>query len=73
VTDREYYTNSFHVPVYYHCTAFHKLSVEAPYHALARASIVDNAIIAAQRVTVNRVVNRTVADADVVHIAIKVD
>ena len=34
VTDREYYTNSFHVPVYYHCTAFHKLSVEAPYHAL---------------------------------------
>ena len=34
VTDRDYYTNSFHVPVYYHCTAFHKLSVEAPYHAL---------------------------------------
>ncbi len=30
VTDREYYTNSFHVPVYYSCTAFHKLSVEAP-------------------------------------------
>ncbi len=29
VTDREYYTNSFHVPVYYHCTAFHKLSVDA--------------------------------------------
>ena len=34
VTDREYYTNSFHVPVYYPCSAFHKLSVEAPYHAL---------------------------------------
>ncbi len=34
VTDRDYYTNSFHVPVYYPCTAFHKLSVEAPYHAL---------------------------------------
>ena len=34
VTDREYYTNSFHVPVYYQCTAFHKLSTEAPYHAL---------------------------------------
>ncbi len=34
VTDRDYYTNSFHVPVYYHCSAFHKLSVEAPYHAL---------------------------------------
>lgn len=34
VTDRDYYTNSFHVPVYYSTTAFHKLSVEAPYHAL---------------------------------------
>ncbi|MCH5285892.1 MAG: anaerobic ribonucleoside triphosphate reductase [Christensenellaceae bacterium] len=34
VTDREYYTNSFHVPVYYSCSAFHKLSIEAPYHAL---------------------------------------
>ncbi len=34
VTDRDYYTNSFHVPVYYNCSAFHKLSVEAPYHAL---------------------------------------
>ena len=34
VTEREYYTNSFHVPVYYPCSAFHKLSIEAPYHAL---------------------------------------
>ena len=34
VTDREYYTNSFHVPVYYNCNAFHKLAIEAPYHAL---------------------------------------
>ena len=34
VTDRDYYTNSFHVPVYYPCSAFHKLSIEAPYHAL---------------------------------------
>ena len=34
VTDRDYYTNSFHVPVYYSCSAFHKLSIEAPYHAL---------------------------------------
>lgn len=34
VTDRDYYTNSFHVPVYYPCSAFHKLSTEAPYHAL---------------------------------------
>ena len=37
ITDKEYYTNSFHVPVYYPCTAFHKLSVEAPYHALTNA------------------------------------
>lgn len=32
VTDREYYTNSFHVPVYYHTTAFKKIQKEAPYH-----------------------------------------
>ena len=37
VTNRDYYTNSFHVPVYYPCTAFHKLSTEAPYHALTNA------------------------------------
>ncbi len=37
VTERAYYTNSFHVPVYYPCSAFHKLSVEAPYHALTNA------------------------------------
>ncbi len=34
ITDRDYYTNSNHVPVYYHCTALHKAQVEAPYHAL---------------------------------------
>ena len=34
VTDREYYTNSFHVPVYYPINAFDKLSIEAPYHEL---------------------------------------
>ncbi len=34
VTEKEYYTNSFHVPVYYPCSAFHKLSIEAPYHEL---------------------------------------
>lgn len=34
VTDREYYTNSFHVPVYYSISAFDKLRLEAPYHAL---------------------------------------
>ncbi len=37
VTDREYYTNSFHVPVYYNISAFDKLSIEAPYHALTNA------------------------------------
>lgn len=34
VTDREYYTNSFHVPVYYPISAFKKIELEAPYHAL---------------------------------------
>lgn len=34
ITDKEYYTNSFHVPVYYKCGAFHKLKVEAPFHEL---------------------------------------
>ena len=36
VTDRDYYTNSNHVPVYYKCSARHKAEVEAPYHNLAR-------------------------------------
>ncbi|MCR5433178.1 MAG: anaerobic ribonucleoside triphosphate reductase [Bacteroidaceae bacterium] len=36
ITDREYYTNSNHVPVYYHCTALHKAQIEAPYHELTR-------------------------------------
>lgn len=34
VTDREYYTNSFHVPVYYNISAAKKIQIEAPYHAL---------------------------------------
>ena len=37
VTDREYYTNSFHVPVYYNINAFEKIKKEAPYHALTNA------------------------------------
>ena len=37
VTDREYYTNSFHVPVYYPISAFKKIEIEAPYHALTNA------------------------------------
>ena len=32
VTDKEYYTNSSHVPVYYHCTPKHKAEIEGPYH-----------------------------------------
>lgn len=34
VTERDYYTNSFHVPVYYKISAFDKIKLEAPYHAL---------------------------------------
>ena len=37
VTDRDYYTNSFHVPVYYHISAYQKIHLEAPYHALTNA------------------------------------
>lgn len=36
VTDRDYYTNSNHVPVYYKCTALKKAQIEAPYHDLTR-------------------------------------
>ena len=37
VTDRDYYTNSFHVPVYYNINAFDKIKIEAPYHELTNA------------------------------------
>lgn len=37
VTDRDYYTNSFHVPVYYNISAFDKIEKEAPYHELTNA------------------------------------
>ena len=37
VTDREYYTNSFHIPVYCPISAFDKIRLEAPYHALTNA------------------------------------
>ena len=37
VTDRSYYTNSFHVPVYYPISAFKKIQIEAPYHELTNA------------------------------------
>lgn len=36
ITDRDYYTNSNHVPVYYKCSARHKAEIEAPYHDLTR-------------------------------------
>ncbi|MBQ3106537.1 MAG: anaerobic ribonucleoside triphosphate reductase, partial [Eggerthellaceae bacterium] len=34
VTDRDYYTNGFHVPVYYDINAYDKITIEAPYHSL---------------------------------------
>ena len=37
VTDRDYYTNSFHIPVYFDITAYEKIRLEAPYHALTNA------------------------------------
>ncbi|MDR2421178.1 MAG: anaerobic ribonucleoside triphosphate reductase [Oscillospiraceae bacterium] len=37
VTDRDYYTNGFHVPVYFKINAFDKIRIEAPYHALTNA------------------------------------
>ena len=37
VTDREYYTNSFHIPVWYPISAYQKIQKEAPYHALTNA------------------------------------
>jgi ribonucleoside-triphosphate reductase len=36
VTDKDYYTNSNHVPVYYHCSPRHKAEIEGPYHDLTR-------------------------------------
>jgi ribonucleoside-triphosphate reductase len=37
ITDRDYYTNSFHIPVYYPINAFDKIKLEAPYHELTNA------------------------------------
>ena len=37
VTDRDYYTNGFHIPVYFTISAFDKIKIEAPYHALTNA------------------------------------
>ena len=37
VTDRDYYTNSFHVPVYYKTSITHKIDVESPYHEICNA------------------------------------
>ncbi|MDR1292449.1 MAG: anaerobic ribonucleoside triphosphate reductase [Clostridiales Family XIII bacterium] len=37
VTDRDYYTNGFHVPVYYPVSAFEKIKIESPYHELTNA------------------------------------
>ncbi|PYG89046.1 ribonucleoside-triphosphate reductase class III catalytic subunit [Ruminiclostridium sufflavum DSM 19573] len=37
ITDKEYYTNSFHIPVYYPISAFRKINLEAPYHEMTNA------------------------------------
>ena len=37
ITDKEYYTNSFHIPVYYEISVFDKIRIEAPYHELTNA------------------------------------
>lgn len=37
VTDKDYYTNSSHIPVYYHCTPEHKAKIEGPYHQYENA------------------------------------
>lgn len=37
ITDKEYYTNSFHVPVYHKLSSFDKIRIEAPYHELTNA------------------------------------
>lgn len=37
ITDRDYYTNSFHIPVYYPIKAYQKIQLEAPYHSLTNA------------------------------------
>ncbi len=37
ITDKNYYTNSFHIPVSFHINAFDKISLEAPYHAFTNA------------------------------------
>ena len=42
VTDREYYTNSFHIPVYYPISAYKKIQLEAPYHELTNAGHITN-------------------------------
>ena len=37
VTDKDYYTNSSHIPVYFHCTPQHKAEIEGPYHKYENA------------------------------------
>ncbi|MNV60639.1 Anaerobic ribonucleoside-triphosphate reductase [compost metagenome] len=40
ITDRDYYTNSFHIPVYYQLPAYRKIDKEAPFHALCNAGAI---------------------------------
>ena len=37
ITDKDYYTNSSHIPVYYHCSPEHKAKIEGPYHKYENA------------------------------------
>ena len=37
ITDKDYYTNSSHIPVYYHCSPEHKARIEGPYHKYENA------------------------------------
>ncbi len=68
VTDKEYYTNSFHVPVYYPIGAFDKIKIEAPYHALTNAGHITYVEFdgdAANNLTAFEKVIRTMHDAGV--------
>jgi len=68
VTDRDYYTNSFHVPVYFPISAFDKIQIEAPYHALTNAGHITYVELdgdAAQNIEAFEIVVRAMKEAGV--------
>lgn len=67
VTDKDYYTNSNHVPVYYKCSAKHKAEVEGPYHKLTPAGHIFYVEVD------GKVVKNPEAVQDIVDIAVKND